>query len=98
MCCSEWSGLDLQHDNWTMSTSLIHGVTSGMSTTTTTTNTKSKKNNLQSTIILNDAETQERKQWLEDIERYQRKKDVECILEHGFGYHWDILASKCVAD
>jgi hypothetical protein len=49
-------------------------------------------------IILNDTDTEERKRWLEDIKRYQRKKDVECILERGFGYHWDMQASQCVAD
>jgi hypothetical protein len=44
------------------------------------------------------AETEERKQWLESIERWKQKKDAQCIIIHGTGWYYNIDTDTCVKD
>jgi hypothetical protein len=43
-------------------------------------------------------ETEERKQWLECTKQWQLKKDAQCIVMHGCGWHYDIDTDTCVKD
>jgi hypothetical protein len=58
--------------------------------------TNKEKNNLQPSAAL--TETEEHKRWLEGIKLWQQRKDVQCILIHGIGWHHDIDTDTCVQD
>jgi hypothetical protein len=61
--------------------------------------TNKKKNNQQSTAVtINDKDTEERKQWLECIKLWKQRKDAQCIVIHGLGWHYNIDTDTCVKD
>jgi hypothetical protein len=43
-------------------------------------------------------ETEERKQWLECIKLWKQRKDTQCIVIHGTGWHYNIDTDTCVKD
>lgn len=56
------------------------------------------QNKLSAILTIKDTDTEERKRWVEGTKQWLLKKDAQCIVMHGYGWHYDIDTDTCVKD
>jgi hypothetical protein len=56
------------------------------------------QNKEKTVLTIKDTDTEERKRWVQGVKLWQQKKDAQCIVMHGYGWHYDIDTDTCVKD